>query len=384
MMKKNKKKEAEAGDKPCASKRKIQQSAPLASTVSTMEMAKKPTAVATEATLLLSPPSPAEVAKGAEDDRKIAAQPKYVAVPRVLTGAVPVEPVAAEEEKHVEESFLKAKPPLLIEKADHKTDGQADQVEDDKDDDDDDEVEDEDLNNDDGRDYRPDEDGLEGIVNLDNDAVAATICQTKRRVPPVHLIFQSFPLLGHFWLRRERRARRYVSVFAIICVTVYVNCSLNVFVSVFNVDYVKLFSKHFCICFQCCLQHYSLIMTTLQFYNDFKEMCAMPNHLSSISVAMNEVVKLLLQLVKVCSDAKASSSVAQGSATKYKADFDEELLSQLKNGKLVELHQELLSWEPHPKLTSYHISFLKNYLALLVLFSSTKPVQCQKKITKVC
>ena len=113
-------------------------------------------------------------------------------------------------------------------------------------------------------------------------------------------------------------------------------------------------------------------------------MCAMPNHLSSISVAMNEVVKLLLQLVKVCSDAKASSSVAQGSATKYKADFDEELLSQLKNGKLVELHQELLSWEPHPELTSYHISFLKNYLALLVLFSSTKPVQCQKKLTKVC
>jgi hypothetical protein len=35
------KKEAKAGDKPCASKRKIQQSAPLASTVSTMEMAKK-------------------------------------------------------------------------------------------------------------------------------------------------------------------------------------------------------------------------------------------------------------------------------------------------------------------------------------------------------
>jgi hypothetical protein len=110
----------------------------------------------------------------------------------------------------------------------------------------------------------------------------------------------------------------------------------------------------------------------------------MPNHLSSISVAMNEVVKLLLQLVKVCGDAKASSSVAQGSAAKYKADFDEELLNQLKNGKLVELHQELLSWEPHPELASYHISFLKNYHALLVLFSSTKPVKCQKKITKVC
>jgi hypothetical protein len=34
----------------------------------------------------------------------------------------------------------------------------------------------------------------------------------------------------------------------------------------------------------------------------------MANYLSSISVAMNKVVKLLLQLVKVCSDAKASIS----------------------------------------------------------------------------
>ena len=76
----------------------------------------------------------------------------------------------------------------------------------------------------------------------------------------------------------------------------------------------------------------------------------MANHLSSISVAMNEVVKLLSQLVKVCGDAKASSSVAQGTAAKYKADFDEELLNQLKNRKLVKLYQELLSWEPHPEL----------------------------------
>jgi hypothetical protein len=60
----------------------------------------------------------------------------------------------------------------------------------------------------------------------------------------------------------------------------------------------------------------------------------MANHLSSISVAMNKVVKLLSQLVKVFGDAKASSSVAQGTAVQYKADFDEELLNQLKNRKL--------------------------------------------------
>jgi hypothetical protein len=69
----------------------------------------------------------------------------------------------------------------------------------------------------------------------------------------------------------------------------------------------------------------------------------MANHLSSISVAMNEVVKLLLQLVKVCSDAQASSSVAQGSAFKFKADFDEELLSKLNSRQLVELYQDLLA-----------------------------------------
>jgi hypothetical protein len=65
--------------------------------------------------------------------------------------------------------------------------------------------------------------------------------------------------------------------------------------------------------------------------------------LGTISVAMNEVVKLLLQLVKVCDDAKASSSVAQGSAVKFKPDFDEEMLNKLKSKQLVELYQDLFA-----------------------------------------
>ena len=108
----------------------------------------------------------------------------------------------------------------------------------------------------------------------------------------------------------------------------------------------------------------------------------MANHLSSISVAMNEVVKLLLQLVKVCGDGKVSSSVAQGSAVKFKADFDEELLNELKSRKLVELYQDLLAWEPHPELASYHISFLKNYLALLVHFQQHQTSRVSEKINK--
>jgi len=71
--------------------------------------------------------------------------------------------------------------------------------------------------------------------------------------------------------------------------------------------------------------------------NDFKEKNAIANHSGTVSVAMNEVVKLLLQLFKVCGDAKASSSLAQGSAFKFKADFDEELLNKLKSGALSRL-----------------------------------------------
>jgi hypothetical protein len=52
---------------------------------------------------------------------------------------------------------------------------------------------------------------------------------------------------------------------------------------------------------------------------------------------MNEVVKLL------CDDAKASSSVAQGSAVKFKPDFDEEMLNKLKSKQLVELYQDLFA-----------------------------------------
>jgi hypothetical protein len=112
MGKKNNAPEAKSGDEPCASKQK-QQSAPLASAVFTMEMA-KPKAVATEATLL-SPTPPAEVTKGtsatnvAEDERKITALPKYAAVPRAVTGTASVELVAGEEV--LKESSSIAKPP---------------------------------------------------------------------------------------------------------------------------------------------------------------------------------------------------------------------------------------------------------------------------------
>jgi len=175
-MKKNKKKEAEAGDKPCASKRKIQQSAPLASTVSMVEKAKKPKAVSEEAAV--SSPCPPEVAKGAsatnvaEDERKIPALPKYVAVLREVFGAGPV---AVEEAP----SSVEVEAPNDVEEGEKggaakKTEKVEDKDKDNEVDDDNDAsgnyVEEEEDN--DGSDYTPDKEGSEGTINLTDDTVA--------------------------------------------------------------------------------------------------------------------------------------------------------------------------------------------------------------------
>jgi len=179
MAKKNKAPEAKSGNEPCASKQK-QQSAPLASALSMMEKAKKPKAVATEATLS-SPPPPAEVAKGTsgtnvvEDERKIAALPKYAAVPRVVIGAASVEPVAVEEV--LQESSSIAKPPSSVAGIEDtkKVEDNEDGVEgtDKADDDEDEEIEkaedddDEDGTNDEDSEYAPAGDGSNGDGTVD-------------------------------------------------------------------------------------------------------------------------------------------------------------------------------------------------------------------------
>jgi len=124
----------------------------------------------------------------------------------------------------------------------------------------------------------------------------------------------------------------YISVLINIYRNVYVFIFVNVFISVLKPVYVH-----------CYLNNFVFIFYVVYFDNDLKGQNSMANYLSSISAAMTEVVKLLLQLVKVCGEAKASSSVAQGSAVKFKAEFDEELLNKLKNKKLLELFQDLLA-----------------------------------------
>jgi hypothetical protein len=63
-------------------------------------------------------------------------------------------------------------------------------------------------------------------------------------------------------------------------------------------------------------------------------------------------------------------------------DEESKLLNNLKHKQLVDLYQELAGWEPHPQLASYHISFLKNYLALLVHFQQHRTSKVSEKINK--
>jgi hypothetical protein len=113
LQRKSKKKEEQPGDQPRASKRKIQQSAPLASGVSVPEKAKKPKGVAAEAAVssVLSPsaevaiePSPSKT-NVVEEERKMPALPKHAAVPRAAFGAggVKVQGVAADTMEEVKE-----------------------------------------------------------------------------------------------------------------------------------------------------------------------------------------------------------------------------------------------------------------------------------------
>jgi hypothetical protein len=168
MTKTSKKKEEQPGDQFRASKRKIQQSAPLASGVSVPEKAKKPKGVAAEAAVSSVSSPPAEVAKGAspsktnvvEEERKMPARPKHAAVPRAAFGAGGVEAqgVAADTMEEVKEK----------EKDEEQNEAEQKEEEENHDEDDDDDSggggdddEDEDSGEE-GSDYAPPEDGSEG------------------------------------------------------------------------------------------------------------------------------------------------------------------------------------------------------------------------------
>jgi hypothetical protein len=160
MMKKNKASESLPGDKPRASKRRTQQSAPLASAVSTWkQQSQSQRAVAAEGA-----PLGAEVAKGTsasnvvEEEWKMPALPKYAAVPRAVFGAGEVEAqgTAANKMEDIEEE------------EDNKEEDKKKEDKEDEDGDDDSASgnEEEEESGNDGSEYNPDASAGDGTVNL--------------------------------------------------------------------------------------------------------------------------------------------------------------------------------------------------------------------------
>ncbi len=94
---------------------------------------------------------------------------------------------------------------------------------------------------------------------------------------------------------------------------------------------------------------------------------------------MKELVKHVSCLVNVCGDkpdyspvAKASSGGKASSGTLMDV-IDTDTLKKLTHPQLIGLYNKLVSWDPKPELASYHISFLKNYLTLLVYYPENLP-----------
>jgi hypothetical protein len=63
-------------------------------------------------------------------------------------------------------------------------------------------------------------------------------------------------------------------------------------------------------------------------------------------------------------------------------EVDVELLKKLTHPQLVELYNKFLSWDPKPELASYHISFIQNYLALLVYYQEHRTCRVPERVNK--
>ncbi len=90
---------------------------------------------------------------------------------------------------------------------------------------------------------------------------------------------------------------------------------------------------------------------------------------------MKELVKHVSSLGIVCGDKPTYSPAAKASSGMLKDEVDLDLLKKLSHPQLVELYDKFLSWEPKPELDSYHISFIKHYLSLLVYYQEHRTCQ---------
>ncbi len=81
---------------------------------------------------------------------------------------------------------------------------------------------------------------------------------------------------------------------------------------------------------------------------------------------MKVLVKQVSSVVNVCGDKPTFSPAGKASSGTLKDEVDGELLKKLSHPQLIALYKKFISLEPKPELASYHISFIKNYMSLLV------------------
>jgi hypothetical protein len=216
-IKKNKASESLPGDKSHALKRRTQQSAPLASTVSKVEKATKPKSAAVAAE---GAPLGAEAAKGTsatnvvEEERKMPALPKYAAVPRVVfrAGGVEAQSTAADKMEEIEEE------------EDNKEEDKKKEDKDDEDGDDDSAsgYEEEEESGNEGSEYNPDASAGDGTVNLLADDIDNL--PNEKKPSPKEKVSSPFdllilPIVRPCWLsrgRRESRGRSCLTVMTIV------------------------------------------------------------------------------------------------------------------------------------------------------------------------
>jgi hypothetical protein len=92
--------------------------------------------------------------------------------------------------------------------------------------------------------------------------------------------------------------------------------------------------------------------------------------------------RLASSLEQVLGEKPTYSPAAKSCSGMLKDEVDLELWNKLTHPQLVELYQKFMSWEPKPELTSYHISFIKNYLSLLVYFQEHLTCQVPERVNK--
>ena len=103
---------------------------------------------------------------------------------------------------------------------------------------------------------------------------------------------------------------------------------------------------------------------------------------------MKELVKHVSSFVNVCGDKPAYSPVAKASSGGKASSgtlmdvVDTDMLDRLAHPQLIELYNKLVSWDPKPELASYHISFLKNYLTLLVHYQEHRTCRVSDRVNK--